>query len=97
MSLARTTPAGVVFRWRLTTREFNGGPIPFLIDWGDTPHPSASAPSGLRLLDVHVEHPHPPSIVASLAALDVDVPVIEAPVFALVASIAGPTGTVELR
>lgn len=97
MQLERATPDGRVLRWRVTTAEFAGGPVPFLISWGDTPHPALTAPSGLRLLDFRVEHPDTTLIRARLAALDVDVRVDEAPQTALVATILGPTGNVELR
>jgi hypothetical protein len=97
VELERVTPSGTVLRWRLTTGELGGGPVPFLISWGDTSHPARAAPSGLRLLDFRIEHPDPALIAAQLAALDVDVRVAAAPRAGLVASISGPAGTAELR
>jgi hypothetical protein len=73
------------------------GLVPFLIDWGDTPHPAVDAAPGLDLLSVHVEHPDPPSLDLALAAVGADVEVRKAPEPALVANIGGPQGEQELR
>jgi hypothetical protein len=97
VELERAVPGGPVLRWSVAIRELGAGPMPFLISWGDTAHPARSAPSGLRLLDFRIEHPDPAAFAAQLAAIDVDAPVIEAQRTALVASIEGPTGTIELR
>ena len=78
-------------------RELGGGPVPFLIGWGVTVHPARSAPSGLHLLEFRIDHPDPASIAGTRAALDVDVPVAEATRIGLVAIVAGPAETVELR
>ncbi len=42
-SMSRRTDAGDVLRWRLTPPqiELNDGLVPFLIDWGSTPHPTS--------------------------------------------------------
>ena len=40
LELQRTTARGTPLRWRLTPKALAGGPIPFLIDWGDAIHPS---------------------------------------------------------
>lgn len=95
--LERTGPAGAVLRWRLTLADLPGGPIPFLIDWGDSEHPAQSAAPGLILRSFTIEHPDPQSLVPALTALGADVAVAQAPSFALVAVIAGPAGTAELR
>jgi len=97
VALQRTTASGATLRWRLTTRELAGGVIPFVIDWGESEHPSQSAPQGLTLVRFHLEHPTPASIGEALAALDVDVAVTEGRRPALVATIVGPRGTAELR
>jgi hypothetical protein len=96
LQMERATPEGATLRWRLTTGAYGGGALPFLIAWGDTPHPAESAPSGLRLLDFRIEHPDAATIAAQLAALDVDVPVAVAQHARLVATIGGPAGTVEI-
>jgi hypothetical protein len=97
VNVQRTTTEGVTLRWRLTTKGLAGGLIPFLIDWGEAVHPSRSAPQGLTLRSLHLEHPTPASIAAALAALEAGVRVNRGPQPALVATIAGPRGTTELR
>ena len=93
----RVDPTGSTLRWRLTNNALTAGPIPFLLDWGDTPHPARSAPQGLVLESFHIEHPDPSSIGPMLAALGADVDVRPAPGIALVARINGPGGSDELR
>lgn len=93
----RRTASGEMIRWRLTSNALSGGVVPFLISWGNTPSPAVSAPSGLLLESLHVEHPDPALITAHLRALKADVEVRRAPKPALVAHIAGPTGHHVLR
>lgn len=93
----RVTPTGAVLRWRLTCNALTAGPIPFLIRWGETPHPAASAPAGLALESLHIEHPDPASLRGPLHALGADVEVHRAPVVALVVRLRGPRGSDELR
>lgn len=92
----RVTPMGTVLRWRLTSNALTAGPIPFLIRWGETPHPAASAPSGLTLESLHIEHPDPASLWGPLHALGAEVEVHRAPEVALVVRLRGPRGSDEL-
>jgi hypothetical protein len=92
----RVGPTGVTLRWRLTLSAMSGGPVPFLISWGDSEHPAASAPHGLTLESFHLEHPDPPSLAGPLAALGADVEVRPASRAAMVAHVNGPTGGVTL-
>jgi hypothetical protein len=85
----RRTASGEVLRWRLTSNALTGGVVPFLISWGDTPSPASSAPSGLVLESLHVEHPDPALITPRLRALGADAEVRRAPAAALVARISG--------
>jgi hypothetical protein len=71
--------------------------VPFLISWGSTAHPAASAPSGLRLESLHIEHPDPESIVGVLRALGTDLAVVKAARTGIVARVVGRTGGFELR
>ncbi|GAB2805742.1 VOC family protein [Lentzea nigeriaca] len=84
----RQTASGEVLRWRLTSNALTGGVVPFLISWGDTPSPALSAPAGLVLESLHVEHPDPALITPRLRALGADVEV-RLGASALVASISG--------
>lgn len=99
MAMSRDRPDGVRLQWRLALRPepLGDGLVPFLIDWGDSPHPAATAPTGARLLALRLEHPHPDSITPALRALGLDMDVARAPVAAIVATIESPNGTVELR
>jgi hypothetical protein len=93
----RAQATGTVLRWRLTFNAMAGGLIPFLISWGDTEHPARSAPGGLTLEAVHLEHPDPTSLTRPLAALGADVAIRPAGAAALVARIDGPNGSLMLR
>lgn len=93
----RVGPTGEMLRWRLTRNALTAGLVPFLISWGDTPHPASSAPQGLLLESFHIEHPDPASLTPVLAALGADVEVKHAAKAALVARISGPNGSKELR
>lgn len=93
----RLTPAGTTLRWQVTSNARTAGAIPFLISWGSTPHPARSAPSGLRLESVHLEHPEPESIVGALRALGSNADVVHSERIAIVARINGPKGHHELR
>lgn len=95
--MQRVTPEGKEVRWRLTLNALAGGPIPFLIAWGDSEHPSISAPTGLTLVSFHIEHPDPSSIAPMLHALSAEVDVIDAADQSLVATIEGPAGSIQLR
>lgn len=94
--LQRRTTGGQTLHWRLTVNALNGGPVPFLIDWGDTEHPARSAPQGLTLESFHLTHPAPETLTPLLEALGADVPVKQAAEPGLVARVAGPRGTVAL-
>jgi hypothetical protein len=93
----RVGPAGVVLRWRATGGALAGALVPFLICWGDTEHPATSAPRGLSLTSLRIEHPDPRSLAPVLAALGADIEVTSAAVPALVAQLSGPTGSKALR
>jgi hypothetical protein len=93
----RVGPSGVVLRWRATGSALAGGLFTFLICWGDTEHPASSAPRGLSLMSLQIEHPDPRSLAPVLAALGADIEVTSAAVPALVAQLSGPTGSKVLR
>jgi catechol 2,3-dioxygenase-like lactoylglutathione lyase family enzyme len=97
VGMQRLTTDGVQLQWRLTLNATGGGPVPFLIDWGDTPHPSRSAPSGLTLLSLRFEHPEPATIATALTALGADAELVAAARPAMIATLDGPTGQSELR
>ncbi len=95
----REKPDGTMLTWRTTAPlgGDEGGLIPFFIDWGDSAHPSMTSPTGVRLLALRAEHPEPERIRTALEALGIDLPVGPGPEPALIATLEGPAGIVELR
>jgi catechol 2,3-dioxygenase-like lactoylglutathione lyase family enzyme len=72
--LSRRTPDGEVLRWRLT---FPYEPVvPFLIDWGRTPHPARRLPV-VPLTAFSGTDPDPAGVRGRLAALGVELDVRE--------------------
>ena len=99
ISGSRRTPMGVLLSWRTTNQRavIADGMVPFFIDWGTTPHPASSAASGATLIALRAEHPDPTNVRRVLNQLGFELPVTKGPRAALVASIVGPRGRVELR
>ena len=64
--MSRRRPDGVLLEWRLTMHDGPTGALPFLIDWRDSPHPSASLPAGAVLERFTVRHPDPRLVLAVL-------------------------------
>lgn len=99
LSGGRVRPDGVALAWRLTSPRamLEGGVVPFLIDWGSSPHPSTSAASGLTLAALEIEHPEPDRLHRVLDPFGIDPPLRRAAQPALVATLDSPKGRVELR
>lgn len=98
--LSRRTPAGELLEWHLVVQEQTESYeplVPFLIDWGATAHPALGELPLVELLDLHAEHPEPERLRGLLSAIGLDLDVQSAPRPALVASLAGRGGAVELR
>jgi len=93
----RVGPAGTVLRWRAAGVTQADNLVPFLICWGDTEHPARSAPRGLILKAIRIQHPDPPSLAPLLMALDTNVEVKQGQAPALVAYLSGPNGSKILR
>jgi hypothetical protein len=96
---SRQRPDGVMLSWRYTDPRtvIADGLAPFFINWGDTPHPAASAASGGVLVGLRAEHPDPQKITATLAALSLAFPIAKGPTPSLIATIKTAKGTVDLR
>jgi Glyoxalase-like domain len=99
LSGSRVRSDGVLLSWHLTSpwALLEEGTIPFFIDWGLSPHPAASAATGLSLAAFRAEHPSPPVLARAFESLGVDLPIRQAPEAALVATIDSPKGRIELR
>lgn len=72
-SMRRETPGGDTLAWRLTPP--SAGVIPFLIDWGDTPHPTESLPEAAHLVGLRLETGERDEVKRAMKALGVDVDV----------------------
>ena len=70
--MSRKAPTGETVSWRLTRR--HDTVVPFLIDWGTTPHPACNLPVA-TLTSFTGSHPDPAKARAALAALGVELPV----------------------
>jgi hypothetical protein len=71
-SKSRRTPAGDMLTWRVT--EHYDVVVPFLIDWGTTPHPAHELPVA-PLTAVYAHDPDPDHCRRRLAALGADLDV----------------------
>ena len=96
---SRRTPGGVLLSWHISNQRamVADGLAPFFIDWGDTPHPAASAAAGATLISFRAEHPDPEMVRRMLGELGIELPVTKGAKPALVATIAGTRGRVDLR
>ena len=99
MSVERLRPDGVKLQWQMTIPSTGEqtNVIPFYIDWQKSPHPALTAALGLTLTGWRVEHPNPAQIKSIFKSLGFVIPVSEASESALIATIEGPSGKVELR
>jgi len=93
----RVDPSGTVLRWRATRSEQADDLVPFFICWGGTEHPARSAPPGLILNSLQIEHPDPRSFGPLLMAIGANVEVRQGQAPALVAYLSGPNGSKVLR
>jgi glyoxalase-like protein len=96
---SRRTPTGVLLSWHISDQRamIADGLVPFFIDWGDTPHPATSAAAGATLISLRGEHPDPERVQRMLTELEFELPVAKGATPALVATIAGTHGRIELR
>ena len=96
---SRQRPDGVTLKWTLTDPGVSAGVslVPFFIDWTGSPHPAATAVRGPVLESLRAEHPRPELGREPLAALGIDLPVVQGPRPSLVASLRTVSGLVELR
>lgn len=96
---SRRRPDGSGLSWRLTDIDAPraGGVIPFLIDWGASPHPASTLPdSGCALASLAAVHPEPERVRRVLGALGVTMAVTAGRRPALRAELAAPRGRVVL-
>lgn len=96
---SRRRPDGVVLSWRYTdpNTEVADGLVPFFIDWGTSPHPSATAARGATLVQVRAEHPDVARTQKMLDALGLELKVQKGSSPAIIATIDSPRGRVEVK
>jgi Glyoxalase-like domain len=97
-TMTRRSDAGDVLQWRLTPPqiELNDGLVPFLIDWGSTPHPTSRDIPRTRLTSWAAIHPTPGILQRPLAALGCQLDIAAGDRPALIAVIEGHSGLVAL-
>jgi hypothetical protein len=89
---------GVLLSWRYTDplTVVADGLVPFFIEWGASPHPAVTAPQGARLVTLQARHPDPESVSNQLRLLEIELTLARGPRPALIATIDGPRGRIEL-
>jgi hypothetical protein len=97
--MSRVRPSGEQLAWRLTRGTPPGdGLVPFLIDWGESPHPAPSAPTGCSLRYFRAEHLDPARVKDYLALLGLQdvLEVSRGPVPRMILGLHTPNGEVVL-
>ena len=95
---SRTKPDGTLLQWKMTDLAMarEDGILPFFIDWGDTPHPGETTPSGCTLEELRLWHPQAAAMQRILQRLGIAAEIREGPA-AVEAVIRSPRGLVTLR
>ena len=95
----RETPEGQILAWRFTDPYAMpmGGAVPFLIDWGNTPHPASSIASGGTLRRLRIAHPQAAMLGQLFSTIGVEVEVVEESAFRLTAQIESQQGVITLE
>ena len=73
-AMSRRRPDGVVLKWESTFPQLTGpfGPaLPFMIDWGESPHPTGTLPAAARLVELDVVHPDTRALRTALEIIGV--------------------------
>lgn len=96
LAMSRRTAEGDLLHWRLTAPRVDHGRglVPFLIDWGSTPHPTSRALPQAPLLSWQASHPQPDSVRPALVALRADLHIDLGDRVALAATVQTPGGPV---
>lgn len=94
----REKPDGTFVSWKLTDPYsfILDGTIPFLIHWGNTPHPSRGIPVAGELIGLEMEHPKAEEVIRNLKLLNVTIPVTLAAQPRIIAKIRTKEGIVIL-
>lgn len=95
----RVRPDGVRLEWHVTDPRADrmNGVLPFLMDWGESPHPSASLDAGCTLVALRGYHPRADEARAVAAALGLPITIERGPEPRLEAEIRTLSGVVTIR
>jgi len=95
---SRKQTDGALLTWTLSdpVSDRESGILPFLINWGQSPHPAHSSPKGCELIALRAEHPEVDRIQALLNHLDLKLPLTKGATPKLIATLRTPNGGVEL-
>ena len=96
---SRQRPDGVVLKWTYTDPRvvLADRLVPYFIDWGSSPHPSATAAKGVTLVNLRAEHPDAERVQKMLKQLGLDLVVTRGPAPSLIATFNSPKGQVVLK
>jgi hypothetical protein len=98
IAMSRRTVDGELLAWRLAFAppRYGDGVVPFVIDWGSTPHPTSRRLPRTELVELRARHPDPESVRPALAALRAELSVDFGELASLTAVVAGADGPVTL-
>lgn len=98
LPMSRLTAQGQRLDWELAFPTAFGErhPVPFFIDWGNSPHPAAEHPHEARLSRFEIRHPDATAINETLKLLSLEPCVTESSSFEFSALISCPRGEVVL-
>lgn len=98
LSLSRQATDGTTLAWQMTrsTPMPKSGMLPFLIDWGSTPHPTTRELPSMRLSNIEIAFPDAPGLQADLAVLGVRSIRVTSGTPALRATVTTPHGVLGL-
>lgn len=96
---SRVKPDGTVISWKFSDPYAMplDGAVPFLINWGNTPHPAGTTARAGELVGLRIEHPQPERVREALLALGVEIDVLRGDRFRLIARIRTARGEVEIQ
>jgi len=96
---SRNRPDGVVLKWTYTDPRvvLADRLVPYFIDWGSSPHPSATAAKGVTLVSLRAEHPDAERVQKMLDQVGLHLVVTRGPTPSLIATFNSPKGKVVLK
>jgi hypothetical protein len=95
----RVRPDGVVLSWSVTDPRADrfGGVMPFLMDWGESEHPSRALETTCTLASLRAWHPRADAVREASDALELGMRIEHGPEVRLEAEIRTSSGVVMLR